>query len=165
MLERSMTLSLAHALLAATAHAEDAKPLKVDFARHVRPILSDHCFACHGPDEETREAGLRFDLPGEALKPTDSGRPAIVPGKPKESPLVQRISSKRPAVMMPPPEANRPLTDADRAVLRAWIEQGADLTTHWAFTAPSRPPVPTVKDGKWSRSPIDRFLLARMEAE
>ncbi len=165
--DRSLPCSalVAVALLVPIARAEDAKPHKVDFDRQVRPILSSHCFSCHGPDEETREAGLRFDIPGAALKPTDSGHPAIVPGKPKESPLVQRIFSKRKAVMMPPPETNRPLSDADRAVLRAWVEQGADFTTHWSFTAPKRLPTPTVKDSKWPRGPIDAFLLARMEAE
>ncbi len=132
-------LLLALALLTPIARAEEPKPHRVDFDREVRPILSNHCFSCHGPDEETREAGLRFDIPGAALKPTDSGHPAIVPGKPKESPLVRRIFSKRKLVMMPPPDSKRPLSDADRAVLRAWIEQGADFTTHWSFTAPKRP--------------------------
>ncbi len=165
--DRSLPCSalVALALLAPAARAEDVKPARVDFDRQVRPILSNHCFACHGPDEETREAGLRFDVPGAALKPTDLGRPAVVPGKPKESPLVQRIFSKRKAVMMPPPESNRPLSDADRAILRAWVEQGADFQTHWSFTPPRRHPTPAVKDGKWARGPIDAFLLARMEAE
>ena len=167
MRHRSLPCSalVALALLAPIARGEDAKPSKVDFDRQVRPILSNHCFACHGPDEETREAGLRFDVPGAALKPADSGRPAIVPGRPKESPLVQRIFSKRKAVMMPPPEANKPLSEADKAILRAWVEQGAAFTTHWSFTAPRRPGSPAVKDSKWPRGPIDAFLLARMEAE
>ena len=167
--DRSLPRSafLALALLIPPARAEDAKSPKVDFDRQVRPILSNHCFACHGPDEETREAGLRFDVLGAALKPTDPG-----PAR-RSSPASRRRARSssgsflelQAAVLMPPPEANKPLSDADRAILRAWVEQGADFQTHWSLAAPKRPPAPSVKDARWSRGPIDAFLLARMEAE
>jgi hypothetical protein len=161
MIARPLVFVLGFAL---NAHAGDPPP-RIDFNRQVRPILSNHCFACHGPDEETREAGLRLDLPGEALKVLDSGHPAVVAGKPQESPLVARVFSKRKSVIMPPPESNKPLSEADKATLRAWVEQGADFQMHWAFVAPRRSTAPKVKDAKWPHGPIDSFLLARIEAE
>jgi hypothetical protein len=166
MIARLVCSAFAFATLAGTVvRGDDAKTPKVDFNRQVRPILSNHCLSCHGPDEETREAGLRLDVRDVALAPAESGKPAIVPGKPDKSGLVARIRSKKEGVMMPPPEANKPLSDTDKETLRAWIEQGADYQTHWAFVAPRRPALPAVKDGKWSRGPIDAFLLARIEAE
>jgi len=164
MIARILTTALALALVAPLAGAADP-PGRVDFNRQVRPILSEHCLACHGPDEEARESGLRLDLRDAATAPADSGRPAIVPGKPGESGLIARVESRRQGMVMPPPSANRPLSDADRATLRAWIEQGADYRTHWAFVPPRRPPAPAVNREGWPRGAIDRFLLARIEAE
>jgi hypothetical protein len=148
-----------------SARAAEARKPSVDFDRQVRPILSNACFQCHGPDEEVRESGLRLDIRDEALKAADSGQPAIVPGKPEASPLVTRIFSRRAGVMMPPPKSNKKLSEADKNVLREWIAQGAKYQTHWSFTAPLRPAVPTVKQNDWPRNPIDRFILARLEQE
>jgi hypothetical protein len=137
----------------------------IDFDRQVRPILSNNCFRCHGPDEEVREAGLRLDVRDEALAPADSGKPAIVPGRPGESTLVRRTSSKDKRFMMPPPRSNKTLTQAEITLLRTWVEQGAKYQTHWSFAPPQRPQLPPVKDAAWPRNPIDRFILARLEAE
>ena len=149
-----------------SAHADDtSKAARIDFNRQVRPILSNHCFTCHGPDEDVREAGLRLDIRDEAIQPADSGKAAIVPGKAKESGLVARVISKRKSLIMPPASTNKPLSESDKEILRAWIEQGADYQTHWSFVAPKRATVPQPKLAKWGRSAIDAFLLAKMEAD
>jgi hypothetical protein len=143
-----------------------AAPQKaIEFNRDIRPILSNNCFRCHGPDSEQREADLRLDLRDEAVRPAESGKPAIVPGKPRESGLVERVFSSRKGVMMPPPASNKTLTDADKRLLARWIEQGAKYDTHWSFVAPKRPEVPTTVRRNWARNPIDDFILARLEAE
>ncbi len=165
MIVRCLTCLLV-ACLTLHAHAADpSKPTKIDFNRQVRPILSNHCFSCHGPDEDVREGGFRLDVRAEAIKPADSGLPAIVPGKSKESGVVARIFSKRKGMVMPPPSANKPLSNSDKETLRAWIEGGADYLTHWAFVPPVRPPLPKVAESAWSRNPIDAFLLARMKLD
>lgn len=137
----------------------------VDFDRQVRPILSNNCFQCHGPDEEVRQAGLRLDRRAEALEPGDSGKPAIVPGKPDDSLLIKRIFSHDRKRAMPPPKSNKVLSKAEKSVLREWIAQGARYQTHWSFSPPSRPSLPAVKDERWVRNPVDRFILARLESE
>ena len=137
----------------------------IDFDRDIRPILSDKCFACHGPDEGERQSGLRLDLREAALKPADSGKPAIVPGRADEGTLVRRISSRNPGYAMPPVESNRTLSEADRAKLRAWVEGGAKYAVHWSFAPIERPEPPEVADESWPRNAIDRFVLARLEAE
>jgi hypothetical protein len=137
----------------------------VDFARDVRPILSDRCFACHGPDEATRKAGLRLDTEAGAKQPRGAHIP-VVPGNPAASELLRRVAPAQPALRMPPPYSDRkPLTEAEVAILRAWIEQGAKWQSHWSFTPPVRPPLPAVKNAAWERNPIDRFVLARLERE
>jgi hypothetical protein len=136
-----------------------------DFNRHVRPILSRHCFKCHGPDEATRQSGLRLDQRASALAPADSGQAAIMPGDAAQSELLRRIFSHDEAETMPPPETQNPLTDDQRDVLRRWIAAGADYRPHWAFVPPQSPPLPTVQRHDWPRNPIDRFVLARLEAE
>lgn len=140
-------------------------PTPIDFDRQVRPILSNNCFQCHGPDEEVRQAGLRLDLRAEALEPGDSGKAAIVPEKPDESPLVKRIYSPDKKRVMPPPKSNKALTEAEKGVLREWIAQGAKYQTHWSFSPPKGPAVPAVKGEAWVRTPVDRFILARLESE
>jgi Protein of unknown function (DUF1553)/Protein of unknown function (DUF1549)/Planctomycete cytochrome C/Concanavalin A-like lectin/glucanases superfamily len=139
-----------------------AKP--VDFDREVRPILSDTCFACHGPDEKQRMANLRLDET-ESLFNDRGGYKIIVPGDAAQSKLYQKISSKDPAVRMPPVFANRTLTDAQIELIRRWIDQGAKWETHWAWRAPKRPQLPQVKDKSWPRNPVDNFILARLERE
>ena len=147
-------------LLAATvAAAHD----RVVFNRDVRPILSDRCFACHGPDDAKREAGLRLDQAVEAAAELDSGARAIVPGDPDSSELLTRITSTDADVVMPPPHLGKPVTPAEAAILRRWIDEGAEYQGHWAFTRAERPQPPEVRDTGWCRGPIDRFVLGRLE--
>ncbi len=135
----------------------------VDFQRQIRPILSDACFTCHGPDEKQRMANLRLDTRDGAFAERPGYR-ILAPGDPAASRLYQRISATG-ATRMPPPGHHKSLTAAQVAVIRRWIEQGADWKTHWAFVAPRRPAEPEVRDRAWPRNPIDRFVLARLEAE
>jgi hypothetical protein len=135
----------------------------VDFNREVRPIISDRCFACHGPDSAKREAGLRLDSFEGATAELKSGHRAIVPGKPKESALVSRIHATDAEDIMPPPKLNRPLSDADREMLTRWIEEGAAYAKHWAFISPQKHPAPEVKNAEWAKDDIDRFILAKLE--
>jgi hypothetical protein len=146
-------------LLHRTADAEE----KVDFARDVLPILSDHCFRCHGPDEKARKAHLRLDLKEEAL---GGKSPVIVPGKSAESDVVKRIVSADPEVVMPPPKANKPLKPEQIALLKRWIDQGATWGQHWSFVKPVRPPVPKPSTQYPVLSnPIDKFVVARLAKE
>jgi hypothetical protein len=146
--------------LAGVSAAQAAPPSKVEYNRDVRPILSENCFYCHGQDPNKRKADLRLDLRYGALK---TG--AIVPGKTAESGLVERISSADAGEQMPPPDSHRMLTAAQKETLTRWIAQGAEYQQHWAYVAPVRPPVPSVKQTNWARNPIDAFVLARLEAE
>ncbi|MBM4021096.1 MAG: DUF1549 domain-containing protein, partial [Planctomycetes bacterium] len=150
------------ALLAAAVSASEPA---LDFNRDIRPLLSDRCFACHGPDAEDRQAGLRLDLREHAVRPLDSGTTAVVPGKPTASELLARVRSIDPAVMMPPPSVGKPITAAEADQLARWIAGGAAYRGHWAFERIVRPHVPEVRDRTWPRTPIDRFVLARLEAE
>jgi hypothetical protein len=138
---------------------------EVDFNRDIRPILSQNCFQCHGPDEKARQAGLRLDRREDAVRATDSGAVAVAPGRPEQSELLRRVSSSDEYERMPPPDSGKELTHEQLALLRAWIEQGAKYQGHWAFIAPERPELPEVEDARWPRGPIDRFVLARLEAE
>ncbi len=126
----------------------------VDFSRDVRPILAQHCWTCHGPDEKTREAELRLDSRESAI-----AKKAIVPGDVKASKLLVRIDSLDDKRRMPPPGIKKDLTDRQKQVLRAWVEQGAAYSQHWAFTPPKRPTVPTVAD---TSNPIDAFVRERL---
>jgi hypothetical protein len=143
-----------------------AKPdAPVNYNRDIRPILSNNCFKCHGPDPKERQAGLRLDLRAEALKPTESGRKAIVPGKTAASALIRRINSSKEDIVMPPPDSNKRLTPDEKELLKRWIEQGAEYQELWSFVPPSRPPLPAVSRTGWVRNPIDSFILARLESE
>jgi hypothetical protein len=149
------------ALLALHAAAAPA----VDFARDIRPILSDRCFVCHGPDEATRKAGLRLDTEDGAKKARGPHTP-VIPGDVVGSEILKRVAPVNPALRMPPPYSDRkPLSDKEVATLRLWIEQGAKWQGHWSFTAPVRPAEPPVRQGTWVRNAIDRFILARLERE
>lgn len=138
---------------------------KVDFQREIRPILANHCWSCHGPDEQQRKAGLRLDLVEGSRAKLESGFTAIVPGKPDASELLARINSDEDSEIMPPPKAKKPLTVDQRNLLRLWIDQGADFARHWAFVPPRRPDLPRVGDRAWPRNAIDLFVLSRLEAE
>ncbi len=148
---------------ASTAHAQAAG--KVHFARDVLPILSTHCFTCHGPDAKTLKAGLRLDVFETATKKLKSGHYAVVPSKANESELLARIFSADESERMPPKNAKTTLTAAEKALLKRWIDEGAEYQRHWAFVVPKRAPLPAVKDKAWGRNPLDQFLLARMEAQ
>lgn len=140
-------------------------PEKVDFNYHIKPILSDRCFACHGPDQNKREAGLRLDIADSALAALGDYQDhyAIVPGKPHKSALVERIMSKDPEVMMPPPESNLKLSEQEIALLTRWVEQGAEYKKHWSFIKPERPDVPAIDVQNWAENEIDHFILSKMK--
>ena len=138
----------------------------VDFNREVRPLLSDRCFACHGPDSAKREAGLRLDTFEGATAVLKDGARAIVPGKPGESELFARIHTTDPDDLMPPSKLNRPLTDPERRVLVRWIAEGAPYDRHWAFIPPQPHPAPPVKNPAWARDRIiDRFILEKLDQQ
>ncbi len=133
----------------------------VDFDRQVRPILSDNCFTCHGPDASKRMVNLHFDTKEGAF-----GKPGvIVPGDSAASKMYQRISSTNDAFRMPPVSTGHKLTAAQIETIKAWIDSGAKWERHWAFLPPVRPELPAVKNESWVRNPIDRFILARLEKE
>ncbi len=149
-------------LLSCVVSSLHAGERPLEFTKDVRPILSAKCFACHGPDEEAREADLRLDTLEGAT--TDLGDyQAVVPGKPDESALIERIESSDPDEMMPPLDSKLTLSDREKSILRRWIAEGAPYDRHWAFVAPTRPALPRVSDEKgWIRNPIDAFVLAKM---
>lgn len=147
------------ALIAMQGAAKAGPPPKALFNRDIRPILSENCFACHGPDRNKRQADLRLDLQQEALK-----RGVIVPGHPEKSPLVARIMASQPALLMPPAASHRSLTPAQRALLVRWVKEGAEYQAHWAYIVPQRPPVPVVTKAKSRvKTPIDAFIFSRLE--
>ena len=137
---------------------------KIDFQRDIRPIISDRCYKCHGPDEDKRKAKLRLDVREDALKPAKSGDRAIVPGKVDESELVKRIFSTDDSDIMPPPEMKKPLSEEQKRLFKQWIAEGADYQPHWAYLKPQAPAVPQVKHHDAVRNPIDAFVIAKLEA-
>ena len=138
---------------------------KVEFNRSVLPILSNHCFPCHGPDAKTREAGLRLDVRESAIKRNRSGDRAIAPGDVAASELLLRVTAEDEDHRMPPVDGGKPLSTEQIEVLAAWIEQGADYQSHWAFIRPTMPKKPRVQRADWVKNDIDRFILARLERE
>ena len=135
----------------------------VQFNRDVRPILSNHCFTCHGPDAATRESGLRLDQRDAAIAKGDSGVRAIVPGDISASELLRRVTSTDPDVKMPPADGPRPLNEKQIATLKTWIENGAEYQSHWAFVPVKEPTVPTDGGTIWPKNEIDRFVMAAAE--
>lgn len=156
----SRLLLLVSFLLPAPGTAADS----ISFNRDIRPLLSDNCFPCHGPDENKREAGLRLDLREEAVALRE-GVLAISPGQPAASELIKRINHDDPDARMPPTDSERSLTPEQRRLLEAWIAQGATYERHWAFIAPEPPGLPAVSDAAWPRNAIDRFVLRRLQDE
>lgn len=138
--------------------------VEIDFTTQIQPILSENCYACHGPDEATIEGGLRLDVQELAFKGGDSGK-AIVPGKADASLIMERILHTDPKEVMPPPDKKKPLSPDKVKLIRDWINQGAKWGTHWAFQTPERPPVPEVKNKPWVKNPIDAFVLEKLERE
>ncbi len=140
-------------------------PLKtVDYNQHIRTILSDNCYACHGPDEKARQANLRLDTKEGAFS-EPSGYPVLVPEKPDESELYLRIASNDENYKMPPAGFNKTLTPEQIDLIKQWINQGAKWEDHWAFTTPVRPTPPKVKNSDWMNNPIDAFVLSLLENE
>ena len=145
-------------------------PETVGFNEHIRPILSDKCFACHGPDADAREASLRLDTREGAIeKREDYEHPAVVPGAPGKSALVARINHDDPEKRMPPPETNKAgsggkeLTDRERALFEKWIEQGAPWEKHWSYSRVERPEVPAVEKEQYAYNSIDHFIVGKLE--
>ncbi len=143
---------------------EDSLPKRVDFNYHIKPILSDRCFACHGPDENALKADFHLNIPEDALNHhTESGRMALVPGDPDQSDVYHRIVSKDPDFKMPPPESDLELSEHEITLLTKWIEQGAEYKPHWAFTIPQKHKPPKVRNSKWVNNPIDQFVLKTLK--
>ena len=150
----------------AVADAYRELPEQVDFNFDVRPILSDRCYPCHGPDENTREADLRLDTPEGAFAVLpETGNRAIVADSIEKSTLIDRIFHDDPEERMPPAESKMSLSPAEQATLVKWIEQGAEWKPHWAFIAPERPHLPKTNNANWQRNDIDAFILSRLESE
>ena len=156
---RRCLLVLAAFMAASPALAAPATKA-VDFNREVLPILSENCFHCHGPDEKTREAKLRLDTKDGLLR---SQKPVVIPGKATASELFKRLVTKKSDDLMPPPKSKKALTPAQIETVRRWIDSGANHATHWAFTPPTRPPVPTIRSSQFAiRNSLDSFIAARL---
>lgn len=137
----------------------------VRFNRDIRPILSENCFACHGPDSASRKAGLRLDRFADATAPRKDSPLAIVPGDPGKSDVIARILTKDEDDVMPPPKSKKTLTPKQIELLRTWIAEGAEYELHWAYQPPLKSAPPEVKNTKWPSNDIDRFVLAHLEKE
>lgn len=148
------------------AESYEHLPPTIDFNFHVRPILSEHCFSCHGPDEAKRKAELRLDLPEEAYKIlAESNQAAISPHDLEASESYHRLLSPDPDFQMPPPEAKLPLSNEQKAILIKWIEQGAEYKDHWAFVKPEKQELPKLKSTEWVKNEIDHFVQQRLTQE
>jgi hypothetical protein len=145
--------------------AATASKSKIDYNRDIRPILSENCYACHGPDAGKRKAGLRLDLKDAAQSELKSGNHAIVPGDVSKSSIVARITTSDEDDRMPPAKTGKHLTGAQIDILRRWVMEGAQWKDHWSFVPPERGELPAVKSRRWPRNPVDNFILARLERE
>ncbi len=137
----------------------------IRYNRDIRPILSENCFACHGPDSASRKAGLRLDRFADATAARQDAAPAFVPGDPDQSEAMRRIVTDDEDDVMPPPKTKKALKPAEKEMIRAWIAEGARYEAHWAYQMPAKKTPPPVRDARWAKNPIDQFLLARLEAE
>ena len=152
------------AVASATA-AEAPLPAKIDYNRDIRPILSENCYACHGPDTKKLKADLRLDQREIAIKPNKDGHAAIVPKQSAKSLLVQRITTKDADDLMPPLKTNKKLSSREIALLKQWIAQGAEYQTHWAYVPPAKVKPPTVTAAGFVQNGIDRFVLAKLQEQ
>lgn len=153
------------AIILWASHRRAGNSAKLSFNETIQPILSENCYACHGPDPGARKAGLRLDRGEFAFAAHEKFGPAIVRGNPDKSPLVRRIESDNPKEQMPPPEAHRTLKPEQIALLRRWVKEGAVYEEHWSFIAPKRPAIPQTNNHQWARNSIDDFILSRLEKE
>lgn len=162
-----LLLTVATLWAAETVVANDPASPRVDFQRDIRPILSDKCFFCHGPDEKHREADLRLDtrlgLFEHKATQTDGHEKLVVPGRLDASAVWKRITSESAEELMPPAESGKPLSERERNLIRRWIEQGADWREHWAYSSLTRPTPPTI-NGQPDLGPVDRFVQSRLSA-
>ena len=152
-------------ILPDTPISDHSMPKVVDYNLHIRPILSDNCYACHGPDANKREAGLRLDLAEEAFRALgDKGdHYALVAGDPEASEVYHRISSQEPDMLMPPPESNLKLSEREIKLIEKWIDQGAEYKKHWAFTPPQKTELPETKYDDWTKNEIDYYIAKKLE--
>jgi Protein of unknown function (DUF1553)/Protein of unknown function (DUF1549)/Planctomycete cytochrome C/Concanavalin A-like lectin/glucanases superfamily len=163
--------ALAFAVLAgltSAAHTSQIAPTavdRVDFSFQVRPLLSDRCFRCHGPDASKRKAKLRLDTRDGAFKEIEDGWAIVKPGDPGKSELIRRIHSDYEDDVMPPPESHLSLSEAEKALLKRWVAEGADYKPHWSLIPVHGVAVPTVRDGPTNANPIDAFVRQRLERE
>jgi hypothetical protein len=162
-MRRPIVPLLVFALASLATGEEVAVVEKPSFNRHIRPILSENCFACHGPDKAARKADLRLDTREGALTENE-GVVAVVPGKPDDSELILRVLSHDPDEVMPPPKSDRKIKPQQVEMLRRWIQQGAEYEAHWSLIPPRQPELPQVKRAEWVRNAVDRFILATLEA-
>lgn len=160
----STRIILVAALMIGRAAIASAGEPKLDYNRDVRPILSEKCFACHGFNEKSREADLRLDMAESAYAEHDGNKP-IVPGDSGQSEVWRRISSNDESEMMPPPDSHKVLSEEQKSLLKRWIDEGAPYAKHWAFIPPEKGPLPEVSNAAWPRNEIDRFVLAKLDAE
>jgi Protein of unknown function (DUF1553)/Protein of unknown function (DUF1549)/Planctomycete cytochrome C len=158
-------LFAALALAAAAVQAAPGAQPSISFNRDVRPILSDQCFFCHGFDAKKRKGDLRLDVPAGAFTPDKDGKVAVKPGDLAHSELWRRINTTDKDDVMPPSNSHKTITDAQRDTLKRWILAGAPYQKHWAFEAPVKATPPQVSRPEWCRNPVDRFILARLDAE
>jgi hypothetical protein len=163
---RAVTIRMGFAIglcfgsVTALARADDA----ISFNRDIRPILSNNCFQCHGPDKKERKADLRLDTE-EGMFADLGGHAAVVRGKPQDSELIRRVTGSAKGASMPPKKSGKKLTPHEIDLLTRWVKQGAPYSRHWSYIKPVRPALPAVKDVSWPKNPIDHFLLARLERE
>ena len=142
-------------------------PKEIDYNLHIKPLLSDRCFACHGPDKNAQKAGLGLHTQEGATKPLgdEQDRVAIVSGDPHSSEVFARMFTDDPELMMPPPESNLKLSEYEKALITQWIEEGAEYKPHWSFIPPEKKEIPEVQEKEWTKNPIDNFVLAKLERE
>ncbi|MEP7257333.1 MAG: DUF1549 domain-containing protein, partial [Flavitalea sp.] len=148
--------------------AYDQLPKDLDYNIHIKPILSDKCFSCHGPDKAKQKAGLRLDIAESALGelPEDPGKVAIDPFHPEESELFSRILSSEPGYQMPTPASHLSLSAKEKAILIKWMEEGAKYKPHWAFVKPVKTDVPEITNSSWiAHNAIDHFIQEKLQQE
>ena len=153
---------LAFGLCVSAPHASGAR--EISFNRDIRPILAENCFSCHGPDPGGRKAGLRLDTEAGLFEKRKDDPAPVVRGNAVESELYKRLLSKDKDEVMPPPESHKVLKPAEVALLKRWIDAGAPWQRHWSFIPPEKAPLPSVKDAQWPKTPLDRFILAKLES-
>jgi mono/diheme cytochrome c family protein len=157
-------VTLVQGAAAAPATPRGAPAAGIDFNRDIRPIFSENCYACHGPDEGKRKAGLRLDRGEDAFRELKSGNRALVPRDLAKSELIHRITTPDQDERMPPAATGKRLTPEQVELLRRWVAQGAEWKPHWSFIVPERPPLPAVKQKEWPRNEIDQFVLVKAES-